>query len=730
MTMQRWKMMALCALVAGRVSAWEAVQQPNLAAELKTGPAIKLEKVEGITPSDTCWKGPEWWLKNPDGETYDYVQFYYPQYMGPHELFVFDFKTGKLKRQFINNTKAMFHLQSLYPIDDKVFVKPTHNHQIWYYDTRENTFVDTGKRIDELGNGQWVATPDRQIWAFGNQVADAVNRMAVYRIDPKTLEYERFARGSHSKKENMYQGRYADITYDGDWLYVEMGNWPWVLMGINYKTRESRLIAETEHIHGDYSTINLGRPNELRDMAGFVLTIKDMKGHKGETLSFWLRDGELTPKTGDTPPWDDKQENPSHVSRLSGDQCKPPADIEIQRKGPSPDGTVRVWYRLKGRALEHAQSWASKEAREGSWGFFEFKVTFHPEDWTQAVPVGNELFMVASSYARYRLVDPVAGTSTLLGPVMSTKSTSPVAYNGKAYMAGYSGFQVWEYDPSQPWNLWKSDYAIVPGDDTKSIDIAGAESNPRQIARHLKLQSHTQTPNAGVVLAADGFLYSGGPISRIGNGGGIGWVNPETLEHGGEFEPFTAYRVAKMCTADGGRYVVISCIPANYDDANPDVTPERGMIFVLDTTTRTYTHRISDKEWFWPGGIADAGKGRIIGWAGRDKNGEEPGFIYGMDVKTGKILWRTDVTEGPSAGHRYRQPGIKKAPDGRIWARISGVMVRIHPEDGRIEIVGRPNLKSGNICWLDNGQAYSFSDTTLYRWPEKWNCKPSSARAN
>ena len=65
----------------------------------------------------------------------------------------------------------------------------------------------------------------------------------------------------------------------------------------------------------------------------------------------------------------------------------------------------------------------------------------------------------------------------------------------------------------------------------------------------------------------------------------------------------------------------MSCLPADYDDADPKgPKPERGLLFVYDTKTRTMLHdRIgADETWFWPGGIADAGNGRIIGFRQKD----------------------------------------------------------------------------------------------------------------
>jgi len=50
---------------------WKPIDQPDLAAAMEKAPAMRLEEL--ADGPDTCWVGPEWWVPNRDGKTWDAV---------------------------------------------------------------------------------------------------------------------------------------------------------------------------------------------------------------------------------------------------------------------------------------------------------------------------------------------------------------------------------------------------------------------------------------------------------------------------------------------------------------------------------------------------------------------------------------------------------------------------------------------------------------------------------
>jgi hypothetical protein len=486
---------------------------------------------------------------------------------------------------------------------------------------------------------------------------------------------------------------------DGDWIYARVGNTPWRLFGMNVKTREGKVLAETGPIIGDHATIQL---KVAPEHPGVYVTVKGLAGGPRDAVTaFWLRDGKLTPceplakNAKLVPPWPDERLAAPRVDvrRL---EPKAPPGIEIRRMPPDLDGQVRVWYRLEGDVAAAAQ------VPPGEWRKFEFPVELFPKPIRRmaALPDGS-LLGVSEGYARAVRFHPQSGRRETLGPTMSVYSLC--GHDGKVFMCGYPGSKVWVYDPARPWTVGRST-DLPPDQQPQGDDVAATpESNPAQVAT-LKEFNHVHMPFGGAVPAADGRVYFGGKVIRIGNGGGLGWWDPATREAGGFHEPFDSFTIFWMCSAADGRYVICSTKPA-VDDERPDFLPPRGRLFVYDTRTHEIVHQVDDERLTpSPGYVVEALPGLVMGYAPAGKDGQ--GVLYGFDPAAGKVLWTKPVPRPPETGFsaiRRWNYCFTKGPDGFVWATMKGVLTRIDPRTAEVHPVGK--MPDAQVAFL-GGDVY------------------------
>jgi hypothetical protein len=689
---------------------WRPINQPGLAAALDAAPPLRFEEL-GDGP-DSCWEGPLWWVPNPDGKTWDMVLVYNKGYQGPHQIFIYDTATKELKREAINEKIGNnFHIVPYFLIGGRMLIKPgigAADVKVYTYDPATNTLafggLPAGKGVI-TGDGLLAPNEDGSLLGgFGALGGDKKNRDRVgfYTIDPVTLKGEFLGEvGPPSSSRGWELG---GVVMDGDWIYARYGHTPWRLYGVNVKTRQGSVIAETERIIGDRDTITFRQhPNH----PGVYVTITGMKGSSRDaTQSFWLRDGELTPcepardrNIVPTPPWSsEKLATPrrNFSGRMEG-AANPPKGFEIIRNPVDPQGNVLVWYRYTDAAMAEAA-----RVKVGEWQKIELEgLTLYPSLIRRmAVLPDDSLIALSEGYARAVRFNPKTRARMHLGQTMSVYSM--LSSGEKLYLCGYPGSQVWIYDPNRPWTAGLT--VETPTDDAKQgtnnkSASATATTNPANVAM-LKEFNDVHMPIAAAA-GSDGRIYFGGKVVRIGNGGGLGWWDTKERTGGGFHEPFDTDSIFWMCSAADGRYIVCSTKPVAGRN-NPDYVPPRGRLFVYDTETDQIIHKVDDERLdTFPGYVTEALPGLVMGYASLQK-GSGGGVLYGFDPAAGKVLWTKPVPRPPQTAMSYVRRGcytFQTGPDGLIWATMNGVLVRIDPRTAEVQPVGA--MADNPIAFVD-----------------------------
>ena len=688
------------------VTDWKPLAQTNLAAALENAPELKFDEL--ADGPDSCWQGPLWWVPNPDGKTFDLVVFYYPAYPGPNQAFVYDTGTKELKKftlPELTSIKFGFHLNRFYVLNGKAYIVAGYGPVcLFVYDPSTNELKFGGyplgdKDGDHVTFGtEGLVTPNNDgtlLCGFG-PLTTKRKQPAFYTIDPVTLKGDFLGEAGPENPNAAWE--YRRIIVDGDWIYASLGHSPWRVLGMNIKTRQGKVIAETERFMGDRNTIHFRSNNNY---PGVYVSITGLKGGPQDTTNtFWLRNGQLTAcapvKHMDipVPPWtNDKYASPRPNFMGAFDENDPPPNgIQVFRGPVDLAGDVRVWYRYTDEAKA-----AAAKVTKGEWQRFDLTVSFTPSSIRRMVPMPDgSLFAVTEGYGRAVTFNPKTGLRKPLGPTLSIYSVS--AFDQKIFLCGYAGSEVWIYDPSRPWTVGKSPDA-PPADMAGSRELrATADSNPANMGQ-LKEFTDVHMPIA-TASGADGRVYYGGKVVRIGNGGGLGWWDTRAKKAGGLHAPFDNYPIFWMCSADNGRYIVCSTKAAP-DKNNPDLIPPRGRLFVYDTTKQAITQQLDDERLTpMPGYITEALPGLVMGYTPLQNSTN--GLLYGFDPATGKILWTKIVPRAPETGIS----SIKKwkyaftmGPDGFIWASMDGVLARIDPKTAEVIPVGK--MEDNAIAFLD-----------------------------
>jgi len=678
---------------------WTPVVQTNLAAAIDAAPELKFEEL--TDGPDACWEGPLWWVPNPDGKTWDMVFFYSRTYPGPHQVFIYDTRAKELKQTSVAGDGNNFHIVPYFLINGKMYIKPgigAPEIRIFTYDPASNELTSASIPLGKTGvrgDGQMVSNEDGTLFGGFGPLAGQRDKVGFYTVDPVTLKGDFLGEVGPANPHLAWE--YGGVVMDGDWIYARYGQSPWRLYGMNVKTREGQVIAETEPIIGDRSTIRfVTNP----DYPGIYVTITGLKGGPlDKTQAFWLRDGKLTPtpivekNTQPIPPWvADKRDKPrpDFSGRMEGAQ-NPPKGFEIYRGPVDTDGKAVVWYRYTDATQAEAAN-----VKAGEWQKIELpqlQLYPYPIRRMATLPDGS-LFALSEGYGRAVTFDPKTQQRKVLGQTMSVYSLC--SFEEKLYLCGYPGSQVWIYDPAKPWTAGKTPDA-PPEKQTDNLSLAAQpDTNPAHVTT-LKEFMEVHMPFAAAA-GGDGRVYFGGKVVRIGNGGGLGWWDIREKKAGGFHKPFENYTIFWMCSAAKGRYILCSTKPVPGRN-NPDYTPPRGRLFVYDTTKHEIIHQVDDARLSqFPGYITEALPGLVMGYA----PAKEGGLLYGFDPAAGKVLWTKPVPRTPSTGFsaiRRWNYFFAKGPDGFIWATMNGVLARIDPQT--VEVVPVGKMADSQIAFLD-----------------------------
>jgi len=656
---------------------WKAVEEPDLKERLARASELKPELLAAPARGVTSWVFHL--VPNPDGKTYDALQWYFKSYTESTYLYACDLGTGEVKKQRFPDRRQIHLAGQVLAPDGKLYlVTPDWNAgmNLFVYDPATNLLEDRGIIVPNLVGEKrdLVLGPDGLIYGTGNYRNP--NKAGAYSFDWKTGKVVRdYGPLGPDHAPHGAWGYYIGV--DDQFIYVASGKIPWYLIAVNIKTGEEKLLAQTK----PGGQISLSAMN-----GGARASVQSEPG--AESKQFWLYHGEMIPKTNDKPPW----------TPFQSPWDRRPPEPEIYRGQVDPvDGKAYLWWRSAEDAAKAPKPPpAGSKPEELGWKRIELpEVETYPLAVHRliALPDGR-LFGTAQAYSGRFLFDPRTGEAISLGNG-GPSIYALVTFGNKLYWSGYPGGPIDEFDPSRPWTLLKGG---PPGYDPPAE--TSPESNPRRVGT---LGQFTRVKKVfSACVGADKRIYFGGAGIRDYEGGSFGWFDPATGEAGGLWRPFSGYRIYWVAPAVGGRYIIISTRTAT-DELNNDIRPESAKVFIWDTEEKRIVRDfIPVPKAPKAGPLLEVRPNLVLGTTD-DPEVENGGLLYGADIRTGELLFRKKLPDRlnfPWSGGTS-QWDFAKGPDGNVYTYLGNVLVRIHPENARVEVLGRLS-QPGRMCFVGN----------------------------
>jgi len=655
--------LVLCVMAAGAAE-WSACEQPDLAEQLAAAPELEIESV-GV-PVRSTRVGATYLVPNPDGRSYDILQWYFAGYSGPTSCFILDCADGSLTRDGLPDRRQIHIAGNVIGPDGKLYLATPDWQQgmvIYIYDPADNSLSSMGVVAPGLKGERrpLVVGTDGMIYGAGSH--DETRKAGGFRLNPWTGEVDWFGPLGPSHAPEGVWGYYCGA--DDEWLYVASGKVPWYLVAYNHQTGEERVLLETGRVDGIVSVKQ--RHDGVEAIARKVL------GRGDERIEYWLWQGEAIEKVeGEGPPWPE---------RPAPEPLPERPDLHKDELDPDSDGRAALWYRNPWDRPEEEPEGAAPEAL--GWHRVELQVDVFPMPIRRLTELPDgRLLGTCDSYLGNFAFDPATGAMQHLGKIALSHYATTIA-DGLVYQCGYPSSPLYVYDPRQPWTANRGSFGAPAPPETDRA------SNPRLLVR-MNQWARTHKMYGGAT-AASGRVYFGGKLVRNGHGGGLAWWDPAAEDGGGLWEPFSAYQIEWLTAASEGTLIVASS-KAVRDDLNPEFTPEQGKLFVIDAATAEIVREVEPVPGQRDiGGIVEALPGLILG-ACADPATEGQWLLYGVDVATGEVLLRKPVPGSfrlDTSTNRHGANEYRVGPDGNVWAYVGDVLVRIHPEDVRVEVLGR-----------------------------------------
>jgi hypothetical protein len=365
---------------------------------------------------------------------------------------------------------------------------------------------------------------------------------------------------------------------------------------------------------------------------------------------------------------------------------------------PTADGKACLWWRpAPTEARAPVPRGADTRPEDDDWTQIRLPgVETYPLNIHRLVRLPDgRLFGTAQAYSGRFLFDPRTGTGAALGN--GGPSIYALAVHGdKLYWSGYASGPIDAFDPSRPWTLLKGG---PPG--TPAPDFRSPESNPQRLVGALFKETRVKKV-FDMVVGGDGRLYLGGAGVRDYAGGSFAWYDPGSGEYGGMWRPFSGYRVYDLAAAVDGRFIVISTKTAR-DELNNDTRPESAKLFVWDTVERRLVRSVVPVPGAAKAGpVVETSPGRVMGTT-EDPGTEKGGILYGVDIRTGEVLFSKKLPDRLRFrwAHGTSQWDYLKGPDGNVYTYLGDALVRIRPENARVETLGRLR-RPGRMCFVGN----------------------------
>ncbi|UCD38681.1 MAG: hypothetical protein JSW54_04165, partial [Fidelibacterota bacterium] len=503
---------------------WKVVDEPDLKERLDNAESLEIEKmgvaVRGVDTAGTLL------VPNPDGRTYDILQWYRKAYRKSTRVYIADLGTGEVKKQTFEEEEGRIRMEmgfgwwGVFAPDGKLYgANPDWSKwdsggamNVYQYDPGKNE-VKLFKVIPGCGGERnpMALSPNGWIYGAGTYLgedADSKRKAAAFGFEPKTGQVRNY--GAVGPRINGTGYGYSMGVCDTH-IYVACGQIPWYLVAIDIETGKQEVLLEAPE--GGYHM----RMNISPRYGGAIAYVQ--KSDEAPKEHYWLYHGKAIPKTGDQPPWP-SLESPS-------DKAAPRPELHTGQAYPDSDDVATIWYRLpedKANTTELALDGADPESL--GWKSVRLEgVQKHPLKLHRLINLPDgRLFGTAQAYKGRFLFDPNTREITELGD----GGASPYAfvpYKDRLYWSGYPSAPIFVFDLNKPWTLNKGG---TP--DSRPPEV----TNPYYVGDQFDAYKKTRVKKMfSGVLAGDGRIYFGGKGQRDYHGGGLSWVDPETHEIGG-----------------------------------------------------------------------------------------------------------------------------------------------------------------------------------------------------
>jgi hypothetical protein len=688
---------------------WPVVDQPELKQSLESAVLLKPESLgepaHGIQP----WEHDI--VPNLDGQTWDVLQWYMEYGPGGRQqLFIIDMGTGKWKSQSIPGNTPIYTAGRALGFDGKYYIvtlnRQPYSLSLYVYDPASDSLEDRGLLVDWPGGElRPVALgPNGRIYGTG---LHRDGKVGLYCYDPESRRLVRDYGGvgpSHTIGSTIPRGIGVDDTH----AYIISGELPCYLVAVELATGNEKVLFEIPHL-----TAPSGERMEI--ISEFPGAWANVPRDDGLSDQYWLYHGNAISKSNQVRPW------PDQVSPW--DRAGPRPELYYDQLDPDEHGNAVLWFRAHGDAAQDTVTDRPRDAAPEELGWNAIHLagvkTYAGRLGPLALLPDGRLYGAGEYYVGSFLFDPATGTTTRLGRNQGLSGYTNIVAGDKLYSSGYPGGPLFVYDPKRPWT---AHHAGSPG------HPAPAHSDPRCNPR--RLGAFEQTTRTAImhssVAGADGKLYFGGFGARHYTGGGLGWYDPRTNELDGIWKPFSGYAIYHLARARDGRSIVISTATAADELQGGRVSAE-AKLFVFDVATRSILREITPVPGARSTGlIIKTSPGRLLGLTttASEYGQGGTGILYGADLDAGDVLFRKELPTTVSTDDYWphwvdpsqEDQHLALDRNGFVWTLLKNVLVRIDPQNARVQVVGK--LEPPGRPIIVGNDIYLSGTTELRRMPD------------
>ena len=677
-----WTVAMVClaaSVLAGQP--WVPAEQAELADTIRKAPALEAEDV--CVPVTSVRRGELMWVPNPDGKTYDVLQWYFRDYGGPTHVFIHDLATGATRQDGIPLHRQIHICGRILAPNGKLYIATPDwrkGMELYVYDPATNALACKGVVAPGLAGETRRMCIGTDGMVYGTGSYSDSRKAGCYQLDPATEKITDYGPVGPSHAPNGCWG--YSIAADDRCVYVASGKVPWFLVAYDRTTGKDTVLVTTEPVGGFVGV--------SQQRHGCTARATKVVGTDGKAIDYWLYHGKAIPRKGpkDKPPWQVPADSKPWVP------MPPKPEVCEDNATPAADGRAELWFRTpEAKAAAPAQPPPDATPEALGWKPLRLAVPTYPMGILRLAELPDgRLLGTAGSYEGNFVFDPATGKSVHLGKIHLSHYATAI-HGGKVYMSGYPSSPLYAYDPAKPWT---ANARGTPG--RTSPPETHPDSNPRMLA-HLGKWAGTHKMYAAAV-GADGRVYFGGRWVRNGSGGGLAWWDPAEEKGGGFWHVFSNYQITHMTAAEDGRLIVISTRRVR-DATLGKPEPKQGKLFVYHTAEHKIVREIEPvADAKGAGLIVGVGGSRVLGWT---ENPTDPktSILYGVDASAGAVAFRKVLLFPLPVGIGSNQReafDFRLGPDGHVWTFMGGALVRIRPADATVHIVGRPK-RAGRLAF-------------------------------